>query len=173
MGVAGDANVTVSFEGRFAGGLALNKRTFMTATDGRPARMFQVYAQVDSVSPSTGSLAGGTFVTIKGKGFPSSVAAGNNAITALRVGGMSCQIVSSNFSTIVCMTQAETGAAAAAAAPGNASSLCAWSGNTTASNATSTNVTNSTAAGDTVCWDGSIRGLYPGMRGLTYEFFNR
>lgn len=142
----------------------------MTATPARPApRMFQVYAQVDSVSPSTGSLVGGNVVTIKGKGFPSSAAAGNNAITALKVGGMACPVIFSNFSTITCMTQVED---RPSAAPMN-TTWCRWnnaSGNSSAVNGTST---NSSAPADPVCWDGSIKGLYPGMRGITYEFFNR
>lgn len=177
VGVAGDANVTVSFEGRFAGGFALNKRTFMTATAGRPPRQFQVYAQVDSVAPSTGSLAGGTLVTLKGRGFPTSAAVGSSsAVSTLRVGGMACQVVSSNFSTITCTTVAEVPAPTA-----GATAWCRWnstgssSNNATTSNSTDSNTTTTTSSSSTqpVCWDGSIKGLNPGMRGVLYEFFNR
>jgi len=176
VGVAGDVNVSVSFEGRFAGGLALNKRTFMTAAPGRPPRQFQVYAQVDSVSPSTGSLAGGTLVTITGKGFPSSAAAGNSVITGLTVGSMPCKVVSSNFSSIVCLTETNS-----AGVPSN-SSWCRWNSssaaNATASNTTSwitsnNTIQNATVVNNTACWDGSIRGRFPGMRGIMYEFFYR
>jgi hypothetical protein len=168
VGVAGDANVSVSFEGRFAGGLALSKQTFMTAAPGRQPRQFQVYAQVDSVQPSTGSLAGGTVVTLRGKGFPSSLATAGTAITALQVGGMACQLLSSSFDTLTCMTQAEP----AKALPANP--WCRWN-SSSGSNSTDANgtATNGTAAGDTVCWDGSIRGFYPGTQGIYYEFFNR
>jgi hypothetical protein len=172
VGVAGDVNVTVSFEGRVAGGLALNKRAFMIAAPGSQPRMFQVYAQVDSVSPSTGSLAGGTLVTIRGRGFPSSAAAASTAITALRVGGMACSVVSSSFDTLTCTTQA------AARAPPS-TPWCRWNisaavgvGNATDGNTNST-AANITAAVNAVCWDGSIKGRYPGMRGVLYEFFNR
>jgi hypothetical protein len=105
-GVAGDMNLTVSFEGRLTGGLALNNRAFMTAAPGRQPRMIQVYAQVDSVGPSTGSLAGGTLITIKGRSFPGSAAAASTAVTALRVGGVACSVVSSSLDTFMCMTQA-------------------------------------------------------------------
>lgn len=166
VGVASDVNVTVSFEGRLAGGLALNKRAFMTAAPGRQPRMFQVYAQVDSVSPSTGSLAGGTLVTIRGRGFPSSAAAASTAITTLRVGGMACSVVSSSFDTLTCTTQA-----AARALPSNP--WCCWNSSAVVGVGSNSTAANSTSAGDAVCWDGSIKGRYPGMRGVLYEFFNR
>lgn len=170
VGVAGDVNVSVSFEGRFAGGLALNKWTFMTAAPGRPPRQFQVYAQVDTVSPNTGSLAGGTLVTITGKGFPSSAAAGNSVITGLTVGSMPCKVVSSNFSSITCLTEVQS-----AGVPSQ-SSWCRWNSssaaNVTAPNTTSS-IQNATVVNTTACWNGSIRGRFPGMRGIMYEFFNR
>lgn len=181
MGVAGDVNVSVSYEGRFAGGLALSKRTSLTAAPGRPARQFQMYTQVDSVSPSTGSLAGGTLVTIKGRGFPNSAMPGNNAVTALRVGGMACQVVSSNFSTIICMTQADAVPLAVGMEP-SSSGWCRWNSssnsssavNTTdGSNSTAVNATSTNSTDGAVCWNGSIKGVYPGMRGVMFEFFNR
>lgn len=168
VGVAGDAGVSVSFEGRFAGGLALNKQAFMTAAPGRQPRQFQVYAQVDSVQPSTGSLAGGTVITLRGRGFPSSLATAGTAITTLRVGGLACRLLSSSFDTMTCMTQAEP------ATPLPANPWCRWN-SSSGSNSTYVNgtVTNGTAPGDMLCWDGSVRGLFPGMRGVYYEYFNR
>jgi hypothetical protein len=50
-------------------------------------------------------------VTITGAGFPSSAAA--DGITQLLLGGVPCQVQSSNYSAIVCTTGAASGSAAA------------------------------------------------------------
>lgn len=58
-------------------------------------------ATATSISPSSGSLLGGTLVTISGSGFsylPSHL--------QVEIGGTSCQIVSSSFSEIQCITNA-------------------------------------------------------------------
>jgi len=58
-----------------------------------------IYPVITSVSPSQGSLRGGTTVTITGNGF-------NNVTSALRVlvGGVKCTVVSASIDTVKCIT---------------------------------------------------------------------
>ena len=63
---------------------------------------FEVYPQIRSVSPSSGSTEGGTLITIDGTGFESSFpGAGPATVT---VGGKPCEIVSVEKKQIVCKT---------------------------------------------------------------------
>jgi len=60
-----------------------------------------IYPVIQSISPSHGSLAGGTTITITGSGF-------NNDTTTLRVvvGGVDCKVQSASVTTIICLTGA-------------------------------------------------------------------
>ncbi|XP_067950540.1 fibrocystin-L-like [Watersipora subatra] len=58
---------------------------------------------VDSVSPSEGSEAGGTYITLTGSGFASG--------TTVTVGGASCEVMSITPSQIVCETPSGSGTA--------------------------------------------------------------
>jgi ABC-type proline/glycine betaine transport system substrate-binding protein len=67
--------------------------------------------QLDAVSHVP---AGGTVVTITGAGFPSNTAA--DGVTQLLLGGVPCQVQSSNYSAIVCTTSAASSSATVAPA---------------------------------------------------------
>ena len=58
-----------------------------------------IAAMVTSISPNTGSLAGGTALSIYGNGFSNVVT--RNSVT---IGGSPCIITSSNYTTISCIT---------------------------------------------------------------------
>lgn len=62
-----------------------------------------MFPVIDSVSPATGSLAGGTLVTITGRGFPTLNMGDTLTISA---GGAPCTVVSSSYSTVTCTTGA-------------------------------------------------------------------
>ena len=68
----------------------------------------QYYPRIDSVSPTVGSLAGGTHVTIVGGGFPM-----NESKAEVFVGGRKCIVTYSNFESIVCNTTAASNATVA------------------------------------------------------------
>uniref|UniRef100_A0A383WCP6 Fibrocystin-L n=1 Tax=Tetradesmus obliquus TaxID=3088 RepID=A0A383WCP6_TETOB len=171
VGVAGNTNVSLSFEGRTAGGLAASRRASFLAAPGKAPRQFQVYPVVQSVRPATGSAAGGTLVTIAGRGFPSSSMPGNNAITQLLVGGVPCQVVASNFSSITCRTQPQPSAPQPAVMACSANGTVAAASNDTSNSTAASNTTSSN--GGQSCSSGSFGGLFPGMRGVMYEQFNR
>lgn len=57
------------------------------------------------ISPATGSVAGGTVLTLTGDGFP---APGDEALTEITVGVVPCRVVMSNFSTCACVSGAFT-----------------------------------------------------------------
>ena len=96
-----------------------------------------------SASPSTGSTAGGTLVTMTGSGFPTLSVSGTANFTSVTVGGAACAVQSSSFSQLTCLTSA----APASSALANA------------------NVTGVSVPGGTAT-------LYPGGRGASLEFFN-
>ena len=64
---------------------------------------FMLKPSITSVSPSTGSQAGGTRITITGNGF--SDISGFNVV---RIGNTICEVISSSFTSIVCNTKAST-----------------------------------------------------------------
>ncbi|KXZ47885.1 hypothetical protein GPECTOR_32g498 [Gonium pectorale] len=131
MGTAESANVTMSFEGSLRGGQPVVQRSaYRTAADGTPY-MFQTYAEVTAVSPSRGSLAGGTLVTISGRGFPT-LSLGRNDSVVVTIAGAPCRVVSSTYSQLVC----ETGPRPVNYQPPR-----------------------------------PLKGLYPGMRGIEYEYY--
>jgi hypothetical protein len=65
-----------------------------------------MYAVVDSVSPSFGSVAGGTEVTLTGRGFPN-LSLGLGDSVDVEVAGSYCKVLSSNFTHIICATGKE------------------------------------------------------------------
>lgn len=175
--MAGNTNVSLSFEGRTAGGLAASRRASFLAAPGKAPRQFQVYPVVQSLRPTTGSVAGGTLVTIAGRGFPSFSMPGNNAITQLLVGGVPCQVVASNFSSITCRTQPQPSApqpaVMACSANGTVAAASNDTSNSTAAGNTTSSSNSSSSTGGQSCFSGSIGSLFPGMRGVMYEQFNR
>ncbi len=68
--------------------------------------LFQLYAVIDSVSPSMGSAAGGTEVVLAGRGFPD-LSLGLGETVVVDVAGSPCTVLSSNFTHIVCTTGPE------------------------------------------------------------------
>lgn len=90
-GAAGTYPVRVEIG--FGRGFALTN-----SSDGSP--FYVTYPlRVDSISPTSGSHAGGTVITISGTGFQANAA--NNTVT---VGGVACAISSSSFSVMTCLT---------------------------------------------------------------------
>ncbi|XP_019623376.1 PREDICTED: fibrocystin-L-like [Branchiostoma belcheri] len=76
------------------------KRVSVVVND-RNLHMFQTYAEVLGVSPATGSLAGGTRLTITGRYFDDT-----DAPPEVYVGGTPCAVQSMTDNTIECITQA-------------------------------------------------------------------
>ena len=134
-GVAGSANVSVQYEGAgvlLGGSPAINQLAYRTDRRGG-SYMFQTYAEISSISPSTGSRVGGTFVTITGHGFPSLDLALGDTLS-VQLYGVPCAVLSSNYTTITCRS---------GPAPSTPPQAYAT----------------------------AINGLYPGMRGIAYEFY--
>lgn len=103
---------------------------------------FQLHPEVQSVQPEIGSLAGGTMLTIAGRGFPdldfvdlglpdAAAKQGSSTISIL-VAGVPCRVVSSSYLEMKCVT---------GAAPGGAMPV-----------------------------QKAISGTYPGYRGIYYDF---
>jgi len=76
-----------------------------TAPGGRSS-LFLLLPNIASVTPSSGSTAGGTKITISGKGFRS-------GHTRVLIDGADCDITSQDYSTIVCTTPANSAGTAA------------------------------------------------------------
>eukprot|EP00879_Flechtneria_rotunda_P028306 GHRR01030405.1.p1 GENE.GHRR01030405.1~~GHRR01030405.1.p1 ORF type:complete len:374 (+),score=82.52 GHRR01030405.1:524-1645(+) len=109
MGVAGNLNVSLHFAQEFANSFAVPEPPVYVPSRAGVQHMFQLHAQVDSVTPSTGSLAGGTLLTIKGSGFPSLIdlqaqRATAEVITPGPNGNKACTVVNSTYSTLTCVT---------------------------------------------------------------------
>ena len=101
FGTAGSFNVTVQFEGELRGGRAqILPQAYKYDRTGRPF-VYQTYAEVASVRPSSGPLAGGTTVTITGRGFPI-LGLGLGDTVVVKLYGVPCSVLSSNYSTVVC-----------------------------------------------------------------------
>lgn len=66
--------------------------------------MYEIYPVVHSVQPPAGSLAGGTLLTIRGRGFPELSTSPNDSITISLLGGGRCAVVTSTYDTITCLT---------------------------------------------------------------------
>ncbi len=108
LAVARSVNVSVSWAGIMRKGLALSKRSsYLPDAQGWPYQ-YQVHPLITGVSPATGSLAGGTLVTILGSGFPvMSPAASDESIEVQGPGGVGCDVLSSNGSQVTCVMQAQ------------------------------------------------------------------
>ena len=78
-----------------------NDRCFGYALINESASIITSIANLTSVSPESGSLAGGTMLTILGTGFISEI----SAIT-VDIGGRQCEVRYANYSTIMCITDA-------------------------------------------------------------------
>ena len=78
--------------------------------------MYQQYAEVTSISPAAGSTAGGTVLTVSGRGFPDLSLGLGDRVTVL-VGGAPCTVLTSSFSALTCRTAPQPAAPPAAATP--------------------------------------------------------
>ena len=83
---------------------------------------FVLKPSVTALSPNTGSQAGGTRLTIRGDGFSNA-----NSDNTVLVGSTECDVISSSFDTIVCVTRAsaEEAEAVTVTVGGNASECLA------------------------------------------------
>ena len=80
--------------------------------------MFQLHAEVTSVSPAVGSLVGGTVLSITGSGFPSlSALTSGTASAVVTAMGQPCAVITSNFSMLQCMLPAQVATPANASLP--------------------------------------------------------
>ena len=108
-GTAGFFNVTARFEASSRGALPLiNGNAWLYTADGTPY-LYSVYPEVVSISPATGSAAGGTRVTLRGRGFPDlrrqlqggsggSGGWGQRERVSVWLGGAPCEVVDSTYS---------------------------------------------------------------------------
>ncbi len=103
-GTAGRYNVSLRFDGIDGGAAALQRGAYQADRTGAPF-MYQVYPEVDAVVPSSGSAAGGTLLTITGRGFPEKGFSPDDSLS-VNVGGQPCEVVSSSYASIVCRTSA-------------------------------------------------------------------
>ncbi|KAL6747058.1 hypothetical protein V8C86DRAFT_3034101 [Haematococcus lacustris] len=113
LATAGNVNVSVHFEASLRGGAPwADPRSYQATAAGAggctPGQLyqFQLYPLVQSLSPSTGSTAGGTLLTLTGKGFPS-LGLGQAPSVTLTLHGVACAVQSSNYTTLTCITGAQ------------------------------------------------------------------
>jgi len=79
------------------------KLVVSTDADGRfddQALDFQVVGDITSITPLTGSTAGGTLITIKGRNFSK-----DPLDNPVKIGDVKCLVVSTNKTTIKCRTE--------------------------------------------------------------------
>lgn len=81
----------------------LNRGYAFVRADAGDTTDFVLKPSVIAVSPSSGSQAGGTLVTITGDGFSNAIS--NNVV---QIGSTVCDVESSSFDTIVCRTRASS-----------------------------------------------------------------
>eukprot|EP00798_Chlamydomonas_sp_ICE-L_P031254 gene31253-6400_t len=106
--VAGSSNASVQFRGSYQGSTStISPYEYSTDAKGIPY-MFQLYPIIHSVMPSRGSVAGGTIVTLLGRGFPNMVGVIGDSLSITLAGGSTCEVMSTNYSTIVCKTTPQT-----------------------------------------------------------------
>ena len=72
------------------------------STDEMNGMNFEIYPQVKSVSPSIGSVEGGTLITITGSGFATTMPDADPV--SVQVGGVDCDVESMTSSQILCRT---------------------------------------------------------------------
>lgn len=103
LGTAASLNLTLQWEGGMRGGAtAVDRKVYRYDAAGH-AYLFQLYANVRSVSPATGSTAGGTRLTIAGEGFSQS--RWGLGASSVVVGGAVCDVVDASYSKVVCVTR--------------------------------------------------------------------
>ncbi|KXZ54727.1 hypothetical protein GPECTOR_4g796 [Gonium pectorale] len=133
IGTAGSVNATLRFEASMRGGNpSVLRESYEYDVDGKPYH-FQLYAEVADISPSVGSMAGGTLVKISGRGFPTLELGLGDRIN-VSISGVPCAVINSTYDAVFCVTGPKPVTLPADATP--------------------------------------IRGQYPGMRGVEYEFYN-
>ncbi|GIL74258.1 hypothetical protein Vretifemale_4266, partial [Volvox reticuliferus] len=105
LGVSGLLNVTLRLEANFSGGRAeVDAGAWLYSPNGTPY-MYEQYPEVSAVIPSSGSLAGGTRVTIHGRGFPNfKQLQGGDTVEVTLAGGVPCTVVDSVYDMITCVT---------------------------------------------------------------------
>ncbi|KAG2432951.1 hypothetical protein HXX76_008679 [Chlamydomonas incerta] len=104
LGTADNMNLTISFGGNAYGSQPnIARSAYRTGLSDNLPYMYQQYAEVASVSPQTGSRAGGTILTITGRGFPTLTPDSTETVT-VTVAGTLCRVLSSNFTTVLCET---------------------------------------------------------------------
>ena len=95
------------FEGSLRGAVPnTNARAYLYDRNAR-AYTFQLHAEVAGVSPAAGSQAGGTLLTITGRGFPQNLTEAGN--TRVLVGGRPCVLKEVAFDYITCLTAGWSG----------------------------------------------------------------
>ncbi|KAF5835993.1 hypothetical protein DUNSADRAFT_6609 [Dunaliella salina] len=103
LATAGNVNVSLHFEASLRGGMTAVELDAYQGTRKGDSYLFQLYAVVDSVSPPLGSMAGGTELTLQGRGFPVlSLDIGDTV--DVEVAGSRCSVLSSNFTHLTCET---------------------------------------------------------------------
>ncbi|GLI70487.1 hypothetical protein VaNZ11_015367, partial [Volvox africanus] len=151
LGAAGLFNVTLRLEANFSGGRAeVDAGAWLYSPDGAPY-MYETYPEVSAVTPSSGSLAGGTRVTIHGRGFPNlRQLPGGNTVQVTLADGVPCTIVDSMYDKITCVTTRSSALQQLSLLQQQQQELLAFGeGNTRV----------------------AIGGQYPGMRGAEYQFY--
>ncbi|CAH1788932.1 unnamed protein product [Owenia fusiformis] len=93
----GSINGSFIVSSPYGGSLASLEALRVTSND--KISMFQTYAEVIGVSPSSGSIAGGTVITITGKNFDDT-----NAPPYVDIAGSLCEVLSQTDTEIVCVT---------------------------------------------------------------------
>ncbi|CAH1789358.1 unnamed protein product [Owenia fusiformis] len=83
-------------------GRSRTKTNLLHVTSNNKIAMFQTYAEVIGVTPSTGSLAGGTKITISGRNFDET-----NAPALAEISGVPCMVENVTDTEIVCITGSE------------------------------------------------------------------
>lgn len=104
LGVAGNVNVSLHFERSLRGGKASPRAPVYWPDKKGDPYMFQIHPHIDLITPSTGSLMGGTVVTLQGRGFPSMEYVGTLNSIIIRVGGAPCQLMDANYTHVQCQT---------------------------------------------------------------------
>ncbi|XP_064635838.1 fibrocystin-L-like [Lineus longissimus] len=96
----GNINGSFIIEGSY--GRSLADLSILHVSAQNKIAMFQTYAEVDSVSPSVGSTAGGTLLTITGQNFDETTAP-----ASVTIGGEDCVVASLSDTEITCVTPSQ------------------------------------------------------------------
>ena len=67
----------------------------------------EIDLEIASVSPTSGSILGGSIITITGKGFPNYIS-NNNINATVSIGNSYCMLLTTSFTTITCETSAKS-----------------------------------------------------------------